>query len=194
MSKFSANIKKWWYLYLIALLVLPAGCYYLTHLVNLPRSQETITIFIASTNVSTKGLYEALEEAKPTYLREIVIRSYVYYEDSFSTYYSYFGGSDCDIVILPQSKIDASKVASSYKKWSDDLVDPSQDYFSYENAIYGKKIHSKGEENGYIAYKDEERDEDYYLFYGKDSIHLGSLSSSSYDTALLFTNIIEGKA
>lgn len=194
MSEFFASVKKWWYLYLIALLAIPSGSYYLTYLVNLPWDQETITIFIASTNVSTKGLYEALEKAKPSYLREIVIRSYVYYEDNFSTYYAYFGGSDCDIVILPESKIVPSKVASSYKKWSDDLIDSSKEYYSYENAVYGKKIHGKGDENGYIAYKDGERDEDYYLFYGKDSLHLGSFSDSSYDTAFLFTNIIEGNA
>ncbi len=195
MNRIFAKIKSWWYLYLIALVALPLGTCYLTYLVNLPRNEETITLFIASCQSSTKGLYEELMKNRPDYLREINIRSYVYYEDTFSTYYSYFGRGDADIVILPESKIASASVTSYYKKWSEDMIDSSSAYYSVESGldVYGKLIHKKGEDNSYISYKDDEHDENYYLFYGKNSLHLGPLSNSKWNTALLFAKILEGK-
>ena len=194
MNKVFKRIKEWWYLYLVALILLPIGVSYLTYMINLPRNEETISIFIASCGSDVKKLREALEKEKPQYLRQISIKSYVYSDHDFSTYYNYFGCQDVDIVVLPESKISSDVVLSNYKKLETDL-DSGATYYYPEGASspYGKRIHKQGEENGLITYKDETHDEDYYLFYGKDSLHLGAMSDTKWDTALTFAKIIEGE-
>ncbi len=195
MNKFFGKIKEWWYLYLAFLILIPIGVSYLTYVVNLPRNEETISIFIASCSTNVKELRAELEEEKPQYLRQISIKSYVYDDKDFSQYYNYFGCQDVDIVVLPESKISSGTVLSNYKKLDASLESDAASYYYPEgsSSAYGKLIHKKGEENGLITYKDDNHDEDYYLFYGKNSLHLGEMSGTNWNTALTFAEIIEGK-
>lgn len=184
------NLHKWWYLYLISLVLLPFLSWYLVHTINLPRNEETFSVFIASCDTSTSALRFAFEKKKPSYLRETTIRSYVYFENSFQQYYSISGKNGSDVVILPESKIVSETVIYYYEKL-DSLfpIAEKETYFIPKgmSSPYGIRIHSKEEkENNLIAYSDDTHNEDYYIFFKKGSCHL----KEPYKTISIFLGVL----
>ena len=87
MKKIKANVIKFWYLYLICLIIFPLLSSYAVELINKPRNEETISIFIGSCSSSSKELVDKLSQKKPSYLREINVRNYVYYGEDFSYFF-----------------------------------------------------------------------------------------------------------
>ncbi|HBB04994.1 MAG TPA: hypothetical protein DCZ41_00080 [Firmicutes bacterium] len=192
MKRLQTNFQKWWYLYLATLILLPCLSWYLAYMVNLPRNEETFSIFIGSCSTSVTNLYKAFNEKKPDYVRETKIRSYLYYEETFEQYYSISGKSASDVVILPESKIVSETVLYYYEKL-DSLFPVSEEetYFvpEEETSPYGLRIHQKEEvSNALIAYSDKTHDEDYYIFFKKGSYHL----KDPYKTIDVFLGVIRG--
>lgn len=192
MKKLRSNFQKWWYLYLVSLLLLPFLSWYLLHFVNLPRNEETFSVFIASCGTSVNSLYKAFNEKKPDYLRETKIRSYLYYEKSFDEYYSISGKNASDVIILPESKVADETVLYYYEKL-DNLfpVVEEETYFvpKDETSPYGLRIHSKEDTSSpLIAYSDETHNEDYYVFFKKGSYHL----KEPYKTISVFLDVLKG--
>ncbi|HAS56627.1 MAG TPA: hypothetical protein DD377_02755 [Firmicutes bacterium] len=193
MKKIKANVIKFWYLYLICLIIFPLLSSYVVELINKPRNEETISIFIGSCSSSSKELVDKLSQKKPSYLREINVRNYVYYGEDFSYFYSSFGKSEADLIILPESKINNETCAYYYAKLDPALFPNESFYFINENKeCYGLLLHKKEEENSsLISYKDDTHDENYYAFFNRNSLHIGALNDSNWDTALSFYNIIK---
>lgn len=190
MKTLRSNLHKWWYLYLISLILLPFLSWYLAHTINLPRNEETFSVFVASCGTSTSALRAAFKKKKPSYIRETTIRSYVYFDHSFQQYYSISGKNASDVVILPESKIVDETVIYYYEKL--DFLFPiseQETYFVPEDmsSPYGLRIHTKGKtSNNLIAYNDDTHNEDYYIFFKKGSSHL----KEPYKTIAIFLDIL----
>ncbi len=197
MNKFLKLISRQWYLYLIAPIFSVFVINYTLDLVNKPRNEETITIFIASSESgSSSSLRETLTNNKPDYLREINIFTVQQDGNDFNRMFSIYGRDNSDIVILPKNKIDDAYVTSYYAPFSDEFMQevlPNSKYYTSEETgkNYGIKLHSVGEENTLIKYKSETFDEDYYAFFMKNSKHIGELNNSSFTTAFSFIDIIK---
>lgn len=193
MKKIKSNISKFWYLYLVCLVVFPFISIYVVDVINKPRNEETISIFIGSCSSDSKELVNKLNENKPSYLREINVRNYVYYEDSFPSLYNSFGKNESDLIILPESKILDDTCMYYYAKLDESLFPNESFYFAGEDkACYGLLLHKKETNNDdLITYKDDDHDENYYAFFNKNSLHIGLVNGSNWNTALDFYNIIK---
>ncbi len=197
MNKFFSKILSRWYSYLIVIVTSIGVSCYLADLVNEPRDEEIIRIFIGSNTADNPILYKTLNEDRPDYLRKIEIRSASYSSNDFGTMYNYYGKRDVDMVILPSSMIYESVVRSYYQKIDHNYVahyvnEPSY-YDSEDHDHYGILVHSKEAEveNQIIGFdKDGKEKEDYYCFFGKGSLHIGDYSKSRYNTAFEFVRKI----
>ena len=197
MKKFLILVMHHWYLYVIALLMGVFVINYSIDLINKPRNEETITLFIAcSESGSSIELRKKLNEEKPSYLREINIFTVDQNSKDYDRYFTIYGMDNSDIVILPKNKIEDDVVTHYYasfeKEYIEEYVSPSSYYVSENNGLmYGIKVHSIGEENALINYRNDGFDEDYYAFFIKKSKHIGKLYQSEYVTAFNFINIIK---
>lgn len=191
MRKFFRKVKEWWYLYLIALVAMPLLSCYVTDLINTPRNEETISVFLASCGNDADRVRKALAEKKPPYLREINVRSYDYSDNMYSYYFGLYATENIDIVVLPISVVYSETVLSYYAPWP--FESNEGEFYTPEGAKtpYGKKIRSKGDKSkNLLTYSDEKRDEDYFVFFGRDSIHL----KKEWNTASLFLEVFEERA
>lgn len=192
-KKFGSNIKRWWYLYLITLFVLPLGFYYLSYSVNYPKNEEIITLFFASCKTDYSKVSEKLNENKPSYLRKIEINSYLYDDERLKGIYLPAFGASSDIVLLPEIVIDDSFIVSNFiplKDISDLTFEKESSYCpSFDQQPYGQIIHKKGDSSGdYFSFFDSEHEDmNYYLFFNRNSIHL----KKEWNTICLFSSILE---
>ncbi|MBQ7995755.1 MAG: hypothetical protein IJ247_06065 [Bacilli bacterium] len=198
MKRFVSSLARIWYVYVIVTVAGILLIDYAFNVINKPRNEETITLFVVSEGNDLKELKEKLEDNKPNYLREINIYGVRRESNEFSTYFDVYGKANSDVVILPESKIEEDVVFNHYSPFSfdylNDYIDGLSTYRLEKNGLdYGVKIHSKGEDNGLIEYKSEGFDEDYYAFFVNGSLHIGEMSDSEYTTAFSFINIIRGE-
>ena len=187
-----------WYAYLLSLIAFTFILNYVVDFIDMPRNEETFTIFVASQEYELPKLAEKLAENKPSYLRQLVVASTnindeVHYNKTFLVY----GMDNSDVVILPKSKIDDTKVMRYYASFTDEYISTYIESSSYyvceeDNRNYGMLVHSVGQDNNdLITYSTEEFDEDYYAFFIKKSKHIGELNHTDYVTAFTYVNIIK---
>jgi hypothetical protein len=193
------SIFKYWYLYVVTAVMGSFVINYTTRLINMPRNEETITIFVASISDSAPNLKPALEKAKPDYLREINIVTVKYNGYNFDSKYTAYGKGDADIIILPKSKINDSTLLTYYQPFQENFIDDYIETSGYYNhpqsqKSYGICVHTKGQNNNdLITYSDNSFDDDYYAFFAQGSKHIGELNDVKWTTAFSFVNIIMGK-
>ena len=197
MKRFFALFIHHWFIYLATLLIGVFAINYSLDLINKPRNEETITIFIASSeNGSSTLLRKKLNNEKPDYLREINIFTIKQDSNDFHRFFLIYGVDNSDIVILPKNKIEDEYVTSYYASFDTQYIEQYisvSEYYKSDvtNKTYGVKIHSIGEDNNLISYRNNDFDDDYYAFFIKKSKHIGELNNSKYTTAFTFINVIK---
>lgn len=195
MKNIVRNIFKKWYIYLAVILVSSFAMIYMVKLIDMPRNEETISLFVGACDFDSSKLYNKLDANKPNYLREIDIKEAIYYSNDFDYFYSAQGKENTDIIILPLSKCSEKIIKSYYTVLDTQYVEETLSsvtyYESSDNYKYGIKIRNKGDKNNnLIAYYDETHDEDYYMFFGRSSLHAGKNNNSNWNTSLAFAKII----
>lgn len=185
-------VTRYWPVYVLALIAMPLLSCFAIEQIHKPKNEETITVFVASCSADGRNLKQRLSSGKPSYLLEINLYSYSYLDSTFSAYYKASGKMGADLIILPESEIDDGSLISYYSPL-DESHSASDDYRCKESQThYGILVRKSGEENPLLAFSDETHDENYYAFFGKSSIHGGSITGSQYETSLLFLSLMKG--
>ena len=182
-------ILKRWYIYLVAIIVAVIGSVYYCNFINMPRNEETISLFISSYSSNNNELLSHLKEKSPSYLREINILSVSPKSPDFDYFIVNKGFNKADIFILHESFLFDELINKQFSPLKEDVLN---NYFTYssDSSLKGILIHKKDEEDhGLITFKNERyEDENYYLFYRINSLHIKGLNDKAkVDTALLFT-------
>ena len=187
-KQFFLNVGKHLWVYVLFCLASTLLSIYAVNLINKPRNEETISILVASYDDKCEEFKKEVNKRRPDYLREIQFNTYSLLDDSFENYYLNLAYGLSDIVILPESKVNNSKVQDYYAILNDEIKTKyfvDKEFFSLEDKEYGVLIHKKGtEDNNLLKYNlDEQTDENYYLFFFWKSKHIGVLNDTTYNTA-----------
>lgn len=196
MKNVISKILHTWYIYLLAIISVVAIVLISTNSINRPINEETMSIFVASCQSSNGKLYNKLLNEKPDYLRQIKINSAVYFGNDYDYLYSTFGKTECDLVIIPESKIADEAVKYYYTPLNEEYMNSKLGEVGYYtpkdmDKPFGVLIRSTGEEgNNLITYSTEGHDENYYAFLNRKSFHAGENNKVEHDTSIKFIDII----
>lgn len=191
MNKTFKKTLKYWYVYAAAIAISVAGSIYYCDLINLPRNEETISLFVSTYGKNSSEIHSFLKAKSPQYLREINLFCIDPMSADFDYYMVNKGLNQADIFILREGYLFEKLINDQFAPLKSDIVN---EYFSYETDSSGKGIlfHKKDEEDHpLISVKNEKYDdENYYIFYRVNSLHISGLNDSKFDTALKFTKAL----
>lgn len=188
MKRVIKNVLRFWYVYVLLAVTATLSTIYYCNFINRPKEEKTISLFVSSYTLDNNKLYDFLKEKSPSYLREINI-SYVNPKSADFEYQIVNKGlNKADIFILPKSYVFDSLVEKQFASLNQDVLN---NYFTYETDEYGKgiTIHKIGQPDNdlYTFVNNNYPDEEYYLYYRVNSVHIKGLTDAKYDTALMFT-------
>lgn len=187
MPKTIRNIARYWYVYIVAIVAGVIGSIYYCEFINMPRKQETISLFVSSYSNDPTNLHKFLNEKKPDYLREINITMISPKSGDFDFFMVNKGLGKADIFILSESYLFEDLTNKQFANLNEEYLNT---YFTYSTDESGKGIliHSAGsEDNDLMTFHNDKYDENFYLFYRKNSLHIGELGKKKWDTAIAFT-------
>lgn len=173
-----SKIAKHWYLYLIWVIVaVLAWDMIFAFLTKVPK-EEKVEIFVGEYDGDWDMLEKLCKDNIPNYLKTINVRSYPVSQMHFDEMLQ-VQGSIADIFILPESKIQEVKVY--YQPLDTEKV---QSVFGHveiceiEGTPFGIKLNCQN------------TSEDYYLFFGSASVHLGDWNGSGTKGAIDIAEVI----
>lgn len=196
MRNFIKHFAEKWLRYLIALILIFIFWLVIIDMLVAVKPENKIGIFIGS-----YGIAQELDDHidKPLEIEEIEIYDLNINEDYYFVIFSaYASNRDFDFSIVNEKQFRESDIQYYLSPDEETLVNyfGEQEYYLVNDNIYGIKIYDgktkEGILNDLIAYDGEESEDDYYLFFHKDSIHLGELNSSVDDKAIqIIQNMFE---
>jgi len=183
MSKTLRNIGKNSWIYLVWIVAMCLLWTWVFGLITRVSEQEKVSVFIGTFSDSFEK-YEALDQARPQYIKEIELNVYNVGGPYFADFLSVFGWKEADILILPESKIAENTIVALYAPISSEYCDllPELGLLEKDGVVYGLKVHDKQSHESLITclnYGVDETEENYYLLFNNKSLHLGNLSSPS---------------
>ena len=188
MKKIVKNILHFWYIYLLVIVSVSIGAIYYCDFIDMPRKEETISLFISSYTNDSNKLHSFLKEKSPDYLREINITFVNPKAPEFEYLMVNKGLNKADMFILTESYIFDSLIEKQFSPLNKEVV---ESYFTYESDESGKGIlmHKPGDQDNdlYTFNNETYKDERFYLFYRVNSLHIKGLNDAKVDTALRFT-------
>lgn len=188
MRNFIKHFAEKWLRYLIALILIFIFWLVIIDMLIAVKPEYKLGIFIGAYGISPK-LEECIE--KPSKVEEIEIFDVNINEDYYFVIFSAYASSgDFDFSIVNEKQFRESDIQYYLVLDEQKLVAyfGDQEYYRVNDQIYGIKIYDgetkTGILNDAIVYDFEDESEDYYLFFYKNSTHLGELNSSTDDKAI----------
>ncbi len=197
--------KNWWYYVLWALLVIFVWEIAFT-IITKPKDEESVYLFFGVESARTDEMNAYLQAVKPDYVKHIDVTAYSTATKGFDYLFATRGQLQTDIFVLPESYCDPSVMTSTFYPMDISAVkeifgeDAQCDKAVFEGKAYGVKIYDKNTDTGkgttYLNYTYTDNSGvktaagDYYLFFGKKSLHLGKLSGGSFSGALVIAQAI----
>ena len=147
------------------------------------KPEEKVTVFIGSYSQGFDK-WEELNDSRPEYLKAVETQCYAPDMIYFSSYLTAFGYGEADIIILPESKIAIEESRGHYSEISEmhQSEFANLGFYEYDGKTYGIKIHDKETHKSLIScldYGEGEKEENFYLFFNKQSIHLSDLADEN---------------
>ena len=148
-------------------------------LANDTSASKKITLYVDANSVNGTEFSELLEEGMPQKLKMIKIHT------SSDTSFDSFALVGADLFIVKGS--DAEKYIDSFAKLEEK---EGVEYYYHGGTAYGIKVYDKDTKKGsatrFISYEDD----DYYLFFGARSVHLGDINGSADDYSFVIADKI----
>ncbi len=192
------KIGKDIWIYIACILVVVFVYSWVFNYLTTVKTEEKITVFIGSYSSSFEK-EEEVNQLRADYLKTVEVRAYTLSDSVYDTCLSVFGYETGDILILPESNLNEETVSNYYSVISPNyqLSFNSLGWYEVEGNIYGIKIHDKETHQSLINCLDYGKDEDeqnYYLLFNKNSVHLSDLSDvnskSDMDGAIQVANLL----
>lgn len=186
MKDFLKDFKSKWFFYIpLAVLIIVLQCFALD-VVTKPAIEETVSMFLTC-NSCDEMLLSEINDDLPEGIRRfdlgIFSRDNSFYGPYFNTY-----GKDSDMVVLTQKFSDMCDCAKYFAPIDEELIKSrlgDVELFYYNDVPYGVKIYDKDTKEGMatdrIDYCKDGEEENVYLFFNVNSVHIGELSENSVD-------------
>lgn len=148
------------------------------------KSEEKVSVFIGSQSSGFEKTDTLNDESRPEYLKIVEVNAYSVEDYMFSTILNVSGYEKGDILILPES-LARDEVCTKYFAEISEAYQAQFNNLGFchvEDKVYGIKIHDKENHESLIDgidYGEGEKEENYYLFFNKKSLHLSDLSDES---------------
>ncbi len=188
MRNFIKHFAEKWLRYLIALILIFIFWLVVIDTLVAVKPEDKLCIFIGAYGISP-NIEEHIE--KPSEIEEIEILDVNINQDYYFVIFSaHASNKDFDFSIVNEKQFRESDIQYYLILDEEKLIDyfGEQEYYRVNDDIYGIKIYDgetkKGILGDLVSYNLEDEADDYYLFFHKDSIHLGELNSSSDDMAI----------
>lgn len=184
-GKLEQHLSRYWYLYLLFVLVSSIIWSMAVVFYTKDKKKEIVSIWVASYDANVSELTNKLEDNKPDYLKHVRLTFFNRDSQLLSLAYNSMAVS-YDMVVLPETFSGKVALARTYSILDADYLEqsiPSIEYYETNDNKYGIKIYDKNtEDNSLITYaKDGFEKENYYVFLNKKSLHMGEINKSQYD-------------
>lgn len=155
-------------------------------LTRIPAS-EKVTVFIAARS-TTYAHAEELSARRPDGLRAVDVRCAIPDTMYFDVYLSIWGYTQGDILILPETLLDTAALSDRFSPIGADCAEALGGLGTLEadGIIYGIRVHDAETHHSLISgieWGEGDAETNYYLLFGRDSVHLGDLPGSGTATA-----------
>lgn len=174
--------------FLLSAILIPTAFYYGFHQKLKFREEEKISIFISETIIEGKNdeFHHRLEENVDERIKEIDVYAYDQQFPSFSSLFNTFG-RECDLVILNKALLE--KDVSLFVN----LPEEYQSENDYQSKGY--PVYDKGNDISYMKDCISYKEDSYYLFINKESIHFKTLLKKGISDAgyTVFENFLKYK-
>ena len=190
MSKFLLDFKRKWVIYLfIAILLIIFACFALD-IVARVEPEDKVMIFMTCEGHDER-IVDILNEDTPENIKKVEIGFFSPNETFYAPYFSTFG-KDAEIVTLTQKFSDMCDCKSYFAPLDEEMMLARYgevEFYRQDGVAYGIKIYDADSKGGmadkYIDYYGRGEEENAYLFFGKDSLHIGDLYENSTDEGAL---------
>lgn len=177
------KIEKDIWIYIASVMVVVFAYSWIFGYLTTVKTEEKITVFIGS-NSATFEKAEYLNGARPDYLKMVEVRAYALSDSVYDTCLTIFGYETGDILLLPESNLNEQTCVDCYAEISVDYQSKFEHlgWYVVDGKVYGIKIHDKQSHESLIDcldYGKDDDEQDYYLLFNKNSVHIGDLSDAS---------------
>lgn len=180
-------IKERWYAFALWLLLTVLLASWLFPWLTRVSNTEKLTVFVGSYSPNTNTLRQRLEDSKPEYLVKLDLYSASLDDGLYDAFYTTYGLSYADVLVIPQQAVE--KIISSENGTLSDYFavipqgffsNEEWTYYSADGENYGIRIYDSALDKAYCSLidftKDGKEKQDYYIFFKKDSAHLGGMT------------------
>ena len=190
MNKFLLDFKRKWVIYLfIAILLIIFECFAIDMAARV-QPEDKVLIFMTC-EAHDEKIVDILNEDLPKEIKKVEIGFFSPNETFFAPYFSTFG-KDADIVTLTQKFSDMCDCESYFAVLNEEEIVARYgevEFYCQNGVAYGIKIYDGDTKEGiadeYVDYYKDGEEENTYLFFGRDSIHIGDLFEKSNDDSAL---------
>ena len=190
MREFLLDLRQKWFLYLaIAVLIIGVQCASLD-MATKPPIDQTVSIFLSCKSFDEE-LSTKINADLPEGIKSFNVEAFDQDGDYYGAYFNAYG-RDSDLVTLTQKYADMCECDSYFVSLDEEKVRAlfgEVEFFYYNDKPYGIRIFDSETKGGmatdYIEYFKEGSEENVYMFFGKDSRHVGDFSSDTLDDAAL---------
>lgn len=190
MRKFLLDFKAKWFLYLsLAILIVMLQCFALDTATR-PSNEERVSMFLSCYSVDDM-LSASINDNLPDGIRSFDVGSFDPENAFYPTYFNTFG-KDADLVTLTQRFSDMCDCDAYFAPIDEEEMRErfeNAEFYYHDGRAYGIKIFDGKTKSGiatnYINYCRDDKEEDVYLFFGLNSLHIGNLSDNSIDDSAL---------
>lgn len=198
MKQVIKKIGKNLWIYIACILVVVFIYSWVFNYLTTIKTEEKITVFIGSESATFEKT-EDLNGSRPEYLKAVEVRAYALDDSIYDTCLSIFGYETGDVLILPENNLKPETCTDYYAEISVDYQERFDNLGWYEadGKVYGIKIHDKESHQSVIDclnYGEGDDEQNYYLLFNKNSMHLSDLSDanakSDMNGAIIIANIL----
>ena len=190
MRKFLIDFKAKWFLYLsVAILIVTLQCFALDAATG-PTDEESVSMFLSCYSVDEK-LSTYINDDLPEGIRSFNLGSFDPENAFYPTYFSTFG-RDADLVTLTLKFSDMCDCDRYFAQLDEEEIRArfeNAEFYYHDGKPYGIKVYDGETKSGiatdYIEYCKSGQEEDVFLFFGLNSMHIGNLSDNSIDDSAL---------
>ena len=195
-------IRERWYAFAAWLLITVLLASWLFPWLTRISPEEKLTVFVGSYSQDTGELRQVLERNKPEELVELNVYSGALDDGLYDAFYTTYGLSYADVMVVPRQAVEEI-VSSENGNLSDFFTViplgffPNADwtYYSAGGEHYGIRIYDSQTGKGFCSLidftKDGKENQDYYIFFNKDSVHLGGMrEGGATDAAVAIAELL----
>lgn len=188
--KFKDIIKSQWLIYLLVIIASFVVSFLSLNFAATPKGEHAFSLFLASYSNNNTKLQDYMNENKPSYVDKISVNSFRNDDENLPIYLSSVGFKHSDLIIIPESRIKTEDVATYCAKIDETIIEKYQfsNFYYVKESPYGVKLYDLDNQiDELITFGNGQAEaENYYMFFRKNSYHIGKMNNTEFETAFIF--------